>query len=147
VLIADEPTTALDVTLQAQVLELLGRLRRELGLALLLITHDLGVVAEAADRVAVLYAGQVVEEAPAAELFARPRHPYTAGLLASLPPASGERPERLSAIPGVVPDPRDWPSGCRFADRCPRAEEDCRRVPPRMEGDGHSFRCYHPMGS
>jgi oligopeptide/dipeptide ABC transporter ATP-binding protein len=144
-LIADEPTTALDVTLQAQILELLRRLRDELSLSLLLITHDLGVVAEVADRVLVLYAGQVVEEAVTAELFATPRHPYTAGLLASLPPAHGERPRRLSAIPGMVPDPRRWPKACRFAERCAHVAPDCRDLAPRLEGEDHRFRCLHPL--
>jgi oligopeptide/dipeptide ABC transporter ATP-binding protein len=145
VVIADEPTTALDVTLQAQVLELLRSLREELGLALWLITHDLGVVAEVADRVVVLYAGQVVEEAATTELFAHARHPYTRGLLASLPPAGGERPARLRSIPGTVPDPRAWPPGCRFAPRCERAQSDCGAAVPQLEGDAHRHRCYHPV--
>src|SRR5262249_52405149 len=127
-----------------QILDLLRHLREELSLALLLITHDLGVVAEVADRVLVLYAGQVVEESVTPELFAHPRHPYTAGLLASLPPPAGARPERLHAIPGTVPDPRAWPTGCRFADRCERVQDDCRpRVPP-LEGELHTYRCLHP---
>jgi oligopeptide/dipeptide ABC transporter ATP-binding protein len=146
VLIADEPTTALDVTIQAQILDLLSGLRRELGLALLLITHDLGVVAEVADRVVVLYAGEVVEQAEPRALFRGPRHPYTAGLLASLPPATAERPPRLAAIPGTVPDPRAWPAGCRFADRCPRVEDDCRARSPSLAGEAHRYRCYHPLG-
>ena len=146
VLIADEPTTALDVTLQAQILELLATLRRELGLTLLMITHDLGVVAEVADRVLVLYAGQVVESAPVRDLFASPRHPYTKGLLASLPPASGERPARLPAIPGRVPDPRDWPTGCRFAERCTEALDDCRAAaPPLVTLGARAHRCFHPF--
>jgi oligopeptide/dipeptide ABC transporter ATP-binding protein len=144
-LIADEPTTALDVTIQAQILELLSALRRELGLALLLITHDLGIVAEVADRVVVLYAGEVVEQAPTEALFASPRHPYTGGLLSSLPSAAAEGRTRLAAIPGAVPDPRAWPSGCRFADRCARAEDDCRAQAPALVGDAHRLRCYHPL--
>jgi oligopeptide/dipeptide ABC transporter ATP-binding protein len=132
VLIADEPTTALDVTIQAQILDLLGRLRRELGMAVLLITHDLGVVAEAADRVAVMYAGQVVEQADVRTLFARPLHPYTAGLMASRP-RLGERTERLRAIGGQVPDPLAFPSACRFHPRCPIAIDVCRREAPPLE--------------
>src|SRR5690606_569799 len=119
-LIADEPTTALDVTVQAQVLELLGRLTREHDLGVLLITHDLGVVAEVADEVAVMYLGRVVERAPVAELFRAPRHPYTQGLFRSLP-RLGERKARLDAIPGAVPPLHAVPSGCRFRTRCPLA--------------------------
>ncbi len=142
VLIADEPTTALDVTIQAQMLDLLARLRRDLGMAVLLITHDLGVVAETADRVAVMYAGQVVEEAPVRELFAAPRHPYTAGLLASLP-RLGEARERLRVIPGQVPDPLSFPAGCRFHPRCPVANDRCRRETPALESAGpmRAVRC------
>src|SRR5438270_4415763 len=117
-LIADEPTTALDVTIQAQILELLKSLQRELGMAVLLITHDLGVVAETADRVVVMYAGQVVEACVAREAFKRTRHPYTAGLLASLPRLGGER-EVLRVIPGNVPNPARFPQACRFHPRCP----------------------------
>jgi len=143
VLVADEPTTALDVTIQAQVLALLADLQRELGMAVLLITHDLGVVAEAADRVAVMYAGQVVEEAGVAELFARPRHPYTAGLLASRP-RLGQSRERLRAIPGQVPDPAAFPAGCRFHPRCPISVERCRRENPELiaAGPTHAVRCW-----
>jgi len=142
-LVADEPTTALDVTIQAQILELLAELRRELGMALLLITHDLGVVAETADRVAVMYAGQIVEEADVAALFRLPLHPYTAGLLASRP-RLGEGRERLRAIPGAVPDPAHPPQGCRFHPRCPLAQDRCRREPPALErgGEGRSVRCW-----
>jgi len=129
-LIADEPTTALDVTIQAQILELLDNLRKTRELAVLLITHDLGVVAEVADRVAVMYTGKIVEEAPVAELFARPRHPYTEGLLRSVPKLSAEhvaKKERLETIEGVVPNPTELPPGCHFAPRCqhrmPRCEE------------------------
>jgi len=129
VLIADEPTTALDVTVQAQILELLGRLQQELGMAVMLITHDLGVVAETADRVAVMYAGQVVESADVDALFARPLHPYTAGLMASLPRLGAAR-DRLPVIPGGVPDPAHFPAGCRFHPRCPVAEARCREADP-----------------
>jgi oligopeptide/dipeptide ABC transporter ATP-binding protein len=142
-LIADEPTTALDVTIQAQILELLQRLQDELGMAVLLITHDLGVVAEAADRVAVLYAGQVVESCDVAAAFHRTRHPYTASLLASLP-RLGSRGERLRVVPGQVPDAARFPLGCRFHPRCPAVEERCRTVAPPMrtlDGD-HGSRCW-----
>jgi oligopeptide/dipeptide ABC transporter ATP-binding protein len=121
-LIADEPTTALDVTIQAQILELLNELRKTRELAVLLITHDLGVVAEVADRVAVMYTGRIVEESPVEELFARPKHPYTEGLLRSVPKLTAEhvaKAERLETIEGVVPSPTDLPPGCHFAPRCP----------------------------
>lgn len=131
-LIADEPTTALDVTIQAQILDLLKSLQRELGMGLVLITHDLGVVAEMADRVAVMYAGRIVEQADVRELFARPRHPYTRGLLASIPSVEG-RIERLSAIEGNVPNLEDLPAGCRFAPRCSLAIDRCRSEDPRLE--------------
>jgi peptide/nickel transport system ATP-binding protein len=142
-LIADEPTTALDVTIQAQILELLRRLQAELGMALLLITHDLGVVAGLADRVCVLYAGQVVETCEAATIFRGSRHPYTAGLLASVP-RLGERRASLRAIPGQVPDPAAFPSGCRFHPRCPLAEARCTATPAPLEavGEGHLSRCW-----
>ncbi len=143
VLIADEPTTALDVTIQAQILELLASLRRELGMAVLLITHDLGVVAGNADRVAVMYAGQIVESGGVRELFRRPLHPYTAGLMASLP-RLGERAERLRVIPGAVPNPARFPSGCRFHPRCPVAQARCRESEPPEErfGEGRLARCW-----
>jgi oligopeptide transport system ATP-binding protein len=143
VLIADEPTTALDVTIQAQVLELLRRLRGEMGMAVLLVTHDLGVVAENADRVAVMYAGQVVESAAVGDLFARTLHPYTAGLLASLP-RLGDRSERLRVIPGGVPNPARFPSGCRFHPRCPVAQAQCRETEPVLAplAGGHLVRCW-----
>ncbi|HEY0386214.1 MAG TPA: ABC transporter ATP-binding protein, partial [Pyrinomonadaceae bacterium] len=127
-LIADEPTTALDVTIQAQILELLDELRRTRELGVLLITHDLGVVAEVADRVAVMYTGRIVEESPVAELFARPRHPYTEGLLRSVPKLTikdAERATRLETIEGVVPSPTSLPPGCHFAPRCPHRMERC----------------------
>jgi oligopeptide/dipeptide ABC transporter ATP-binding protein len=145
-LIADEPTTALDVTIQAQILDLLNELREKRNLALLLITHDLGVVAETADRVAVMYAGKIVEQAPVKELFHRPRHPYTEGLLRAVPrlDESGEaRKRRLQTIEGVVPNPLDLPPGCRFAPRCEHARETCRAgEPPLLDlGVGHLSRC------
>jgi peptide/nickel transport system ATP-binding protein len=141
--IADEPTTALDVTIQAQILELLADLQRRLGTAVLLITHDLGVIAEVARRVVVMYGGEVVEEAPVAELFARAHHPYTEGLLAAMPRVGAER-ERLAVIPGTVPPATAWPSGCRFRERCPYAWERCEREHPPLYdvGAGHTSRCH-----
>jgi oligopeptide/dipeptide ABC transporter ATP-binding protein len=140
-LIADEPTTALDVTIQAQILELIGQLQAESGTALILITHDLGVVAEIADRVAVMYAGRVVETGPVAEIFADPQHPYTIGLLGSMP-ALGRREGRLVTIPGLVPTADAMPQGCRFADRCPFAAPVCA-APPRLREitPGHAAAC------
>ncbi len=130
-LIADEPTTALDVTIQAQILELLQRLQDELGMAIIMITHDMGVVAETCDRVVVMYAGQVVEEGPVDEIFHDPRHPYTQGLLGSIPTVD-RRVGRLTVIPGLVPSPTDWPTGCRFAARCPHAWDLCTVEPPPL---------------
>jgi peptide/nickel transport system ATP-binding protein len=145
--LADEPTTALDVTIQAQILELLARLRRELNMALVLITHDLGVVAETCDDVVVMYAGHVVEQARAVELFAHPRHPYTAGLIASRRPRGGHR--HLAAIPGLVPRLDQLPPACRFADRCPRVQPRCRAEPPPLEliEPGRLVRCFFPVES
>jgi peptide/nickel transport system ATP-binding protein len=141
-LIADEPTTALDVTIQAQILELLQELQRELGMAVLLITHDLGVVAEAAQRVMVMYAGQVVESAPVRALFADPQHPYTRGLLRAMPRARRTT-ERLQTIPGTVPSPTAWPDGCRFRERCAEAFERCQNSPGLYDvGPGHQARCF-----
>jgi oligopeptide/dipeptide ABC transporter ATP-binding protein len=130
-LIADEPTTALDVTIQAQILELIGELQGRLGMAVLLITHDLGVVAERADEVAVMYAGKIVESAKPEVIFSRPKHPYTIGLLDSLPSRRSGK-QRLAAIPGMVPSPLDWPTGCRFRDRCVRADACCAAQPPPL---------------
>ncbi|MCI0571501.1 MAG: ABC transporter ATP-binding protein [Myxococcaceae bacterium] len=144
-LIADEPTTALDVTVQAQVMALLARLQAETGMAVLLISHDLGLVAEWCDEVMVMYAGQLVERGPAARVLTRPRHPYTAGLLASLP-LPGERRERLVEIPGMVPDMRAPPSGCRFNPRCPRADERCRAEAPAWSEEAEGgHRCHLPL--
>jgi oligopeptide/dipeptide ABC transporter ATP-binding protein len=145
-LIADEPTTALDVTVQAQILDLLLSLQERFGMAVLLITHDLGVVARFASRVYVMYAGRVVEEARAAGLFRLPMHPYTHGLLASVP-RMDRREARLSAIPGAVPSPQNLPPGCAFAPRCPWATEECSRtVPPLAErGESRRARCVLSM--
>jgi oligopeptide/dipeptide ABC transporter ATP-binding protein len=142
-LIADEPTTALDVTVQAQILEVLDQLRTARGMAVLLITHDLGIVAGRADRVAVMYAGRLVEEARTAELFARPSHPYTRGLLASVPRLTGPV-TRLTPIGGNVPPPTAWPSGCRFHPRCPAALPRCPTDdPPALRVEhGHQMRCW-----
>jgi peptide/nickel transport system ATP-binding protein len=142
ILVADEPTTALDVTVQAQILEVLDRLRQSHGMAVLLITHDLGIVAGRADRVAVMYAGQIVEEAPTDRLFARPSHPYTQGLFASVPRIRGPV-RRLSPIGGTVPAPSAWPSGCRFRPRCPKAFDKSETMPPLLSvGPEHRMRCW-----
>lgn len=142
-LIADEPTTALDVTIQAQILELLYRMREKTGMAMLLITHDMGVVSEAADCVAVMYCGQIVETADVKDLFACPMHPYTEGLLASVPRLTGDRPARLPTISGTVPDPFRVPAGCPFYDRCAKRMERCAREMPELRTHGgHSVRCF-----
>ncbi len=143
-LIADEPTTALDVTIQAEILDLLRGLRERRGMGLLLITHDLGVVAEQAHRVAIMYAGRIVEEATTTELFAHPQHPYTRALLRSMPTLGAHR-ERLETIPGNVPDITRRPSGCSFRDRCPLATDECAVAPPPLEPKrpGHTAACIH----
>ncbi|WP_088832189.1 ABC transporter ATP-binding protein [Paenibacillus tyrfis] len=142
VLIADEPTTALDVTIQAQILDLMRELQEAQGTAVLLITHDLGVVAETCQRVVVMYAGQVVEETDVKTLFRQPKHPYTRGLLASLPQLAGEQ-HRLEPIPGSVPNPAEMPKGCRFAPRCAFRTDVCDTVPPELTEveAGHKCRC------
>ena len=149
VLLADEPTTALDVTIQAQILDLMTELRETLGTAVVLITHDMGIIAENADRVMVMYAGRKVEEAAVGALFSNPCHPYTVGLLGSIPrlgaePGDGER-MRLSEIPGIVPTLSDLPGGCAFAPRCPYAGAECREARPPLEEKrpGHWAACWH----
>jgi peptide/nickel transport system ATP-binding protein len=144
-LIADEPTTALDTTIQAQILDLLDRLRRDTGMALVLISHDLSVVAELCSSIAVMYGGRIVEQAPTDALFDRPAHPYTQGLLAAVPPLSGAR-QRLVSIPGNVPEPRAMPPGCAFAPRCRLAGEDCVAATPPMRAiaAGHHAACLRP---
>jgi peptide/nickel transport system ATP-binding protein len=143
VLIADEPTTALDVTIQAGILELIDDLRVKMGMAVLLITHDLGIIAEVADTVYVMYAGKVVEHAVTREIFKHPKHPYTVGLLNSIPDLR-ESKERLDAIPGVVPSPGSFPPGCRFQDRCPLVIDKCRREEPPLSehAAGHYSACW-----
>ncbi|QIG48585.1 ABC transporter ATP-binding protein [Nordella sp. HKS 07] len=143
-LIADEPTTALDVTIQAQILELMKALQRERAIAILLITHDLGVVEEMCDHVVVMYAGRIAETAKASELFARPRHPYTAGLLAAAP-RHARRGQTLTTIPGTVPPPGERGRGCSFAERCDRALPRCRHDVPSLTGDGHRAACWNPV--
>jgi peptide/nickel transport system ATP-binding protein len=146
-LIADEPTTALDVTIQAQILELIKELQQKIGgMALLLITHDLGVVSEQADNVAIMYAGKIVERSSTRAIFNHPFHPYTVGLLNSLPGIGGLKKKRLDAIPGMVPSPLNLPSGCRFRDRCPRAQELCAQTEPPLEEKepGHTAACHFP---
>jgi peptide/nickel transport system ATP-binding protein len=142
-LIADEPTTALDVTIQAQILRLIRDLQKSDGAAMVLVTHDLGVVAEVADDVAVMYAGRIVEQGPVQALFHDPQHPYTIGLMGSLP-SLGRRQTRLASIPGAVPPPVRWPSGCRFSTRCPFADARCRMEVPVLTqvGGGHRVACF-----
>ena len=146
-LIADEPTTALDVTIQAQILDLLRQLQAEIGMSVLLITHDLGVVAEMAHSVAVMYCGRIVESAAVSDLFAQPAHPYTQGLLHSLPRVDQDA-EALEPIGGTVPSPFDLPPGCSFAPRCRRATDICNATFPPLDAGtkGHSVACYHPVG-
>ena len=146
-LIADEPTTALDVTIQAQILDLLRDMQRELGMSILLITHDLGVVAEMSDHVAVMYASKVVETADVLTLFKRPRHPYAFGLFQSLPEMHGEGDERLREIPGTVPNPLHFPTGCKFRTRCFKASPECEANEPELAEiePGHLLACHHPL--
>jgi peptide/nickel transport system ATP-binding protein len=147
VLIADEPTTALDVTIQASVLDVLRELRERLQMSIVIITHDLGVVADVADRVVIMYAGQKVEEAPVGELFANPQHPYTMGLLGAVPTLDGEGSrKRLQEIPGRVPTLSAAPEACPFADRCPRADDLTRSQVPPLEqvAPEHLVACFHP---
>ena len=141
--IADEPTTALDVTIQAQILDLLVDLQKKIGTSILMITHDLGVIAETASRVIVMYAGEVVEESDVDELFAKPHHPYTEGLMHSMPHIGHDQ-ERLNVIPGTVPAPTEWPAGCRFRERCPYSWERCESEHPPLYqiGTSHVSRCH-----
>jgi peptide/nickel transport system ATP-binding protein len=144
VLLADEPTTALDVTIQAQILELMRELQREFDTAILLITHDLGVVNQIADEICVMYAGRVVERGMRAQILSEPQHPYTQGLIAALPGRSA-RGQPLHEIPGVVPSPKDWPRGCRFQPRCSVAEERCQQDMPALVslgGLGRQVACF-----
>jgi oligopeptide/dipeptide ABC transporter ATP-binding protein len=143
-LIADEPTTALDVTIQAQILELMRELQREMGMSIVMITHDLGVIAETCDEVIVMYAGRIAERASVTELFAHPRHPYTQGLLASIPRLTTRRKTRLPVIEGMVPGLSELPPGCRFQNRCPHARPLCAERPPPIEamGEGHEVACF-----
>jgi peptide/nickel transport system ATP-binding protein len=150
ILIADEPTTALDVTIQAQILRLMEDLKQRLGTAILLITHDLGVVAQVCDRVVVMYAGQVVETAPVRDLFHSPQHPYTQGLLDSIPKSGpAEHGKRLPAIPGIVPSLWNLPPGCRFHERCAHCEEKCRAETPQLEAssENRAVRCFFPLNA
>jgi len=142
-LIADEPTTALDVTIQAQILELMRELQREMGMSIILITHDLGVIAETCDEVAVMYAGRIAEQGPVEEIFAHPAHPYTRGLLASIPRLTTPRKSRLATIEGMVPGLDELPSGCRFRNRCPYALPACAEAQPPLEqvSEGHAVAC------
>jgi len=144
ILIADEPTTALDVTIQAQILELILRLQKRTGMAIIFITHALGVIAEICDEVLVMYAGMVAEKAPVASLFSSPRHPYTQGLLAAIPRLDGKPKTRLSTIKGMVPSLYDLPAGCRFHNRCPKSFDTCTTAPPplRRVGGNHHASCY-----
>lgn len=147
-LVADEPTTALDVTTQAQVLEQIVELQEEFHMAVILITHDLGVIAETCQRAIVMYCGNIVETGTVEDLFQRPRHPYTKGLLESIPRLRDERIAELPIIPGMVPDLLSLPPGCRFADRCKYAQADCLQTPPRLESSGDAgsgVACYHPL--
>ncbi|RME51022.1 MAG: ABC transporter ATP-binding protein, partial [Deltaproteobacteria bacterium] len=142
-LIADEPTTALDVTIQAQILDLLREMQAKIGMSILLITHNLGVVAETADHVAVMYAGKIVEYTDTKTLFETPRHPYTHGLFRSIPSITRKK-EKLDVIPGVVPSPLEFPAGCRFRNRCAFATDECRQEPPLLAVEpNHFVACHH----
>ncbi len=144
-LIADEPTTALDVTIQAQILELIKQLQQDMGMSVMLITHDLGVIAETCDRVVVMYAGKVVEKGSVFDVFDRPSHPYTKGLLQSIPRLQDEQKSKLNTIDGMVPGLLDLPVGCRFENRCDYRKADCKKASPPVEavGPGHEVSCYH----
>ena len=148
-LIADEPTTALDVTIQKQILELIDGLRQRLDMAVILVTHDLGVIAGQADRVAVMYAGKIAETASTAALFAGPRHPYTEALFQALPENAADTGQRLYSIPGMPPDLTHPPAGCRFAPRCRHARDRCTEQEPPLAGEqaGHEFACFYPVGA
>ncbi|MGP4018720.1 ABC transporter ATP-binding protein [Saccharopolyspora sp. 5N708] len=149
-LLADEPTTALDVTVQAQILDLLADLQSRLGMAMLLVTHDLRVVRSRSDRIAVMYAGKIVETAPTADLFAAPRMPYTEALMNAVPPITGPNHVRLHVIPGQPPDLLEPPPGCKFSTRCPYAQQRCLTEDPPLravESGDHAFRCWYPLGS
>jgi len=143
-LVADEPTTALDVTVQAQILDLVAKLRRNHGSAIVFITHDMGVMAEIADRMMVMYAGRVVERGTKQELFLSPRHPYTQALLDSIPPLKGPRPRRLRTIPGAPPNLLNRPPGCAFAPRCPHRFEKCSAV-PELTGGARAAACFRTV--
>jgi peptide/nickel transport system ATP-binding protein len=146
-LLADEPTTALDVTIQAQVMDEMVRLQKELNMAVVLVTHDLGVVAESCQRVVVMYCGQIIEQASVEDIFANPQHPYTKGLLRSIPVVRDKKIPRLPTIDGVVPDLFNLPSGCRFADRCEFAEPKCSTERPGLGGtEHHQVACFNPIG-
>jgi oligopeptide/dipeptide ABC transporter ATP-binding protein len=150
VLIADEPTTALDVTIQAQILDLIRKLQKDMGTAVILITHDLGVVAEMCDDVAVMYAGKIVEYSDVNTIFRNPAHHYTKGLLGSVPHfESGKKQDRLTTIPGLVPNLLELKPGCRFKDRCTAAQPDCGQIEPSLKdmAVAHLVRCYHPAKS
>jgi oligopeptide transport system ATP-binding protein len=145
-LIADEPTTALDVTIQAQILDLMRKLNEETGTAIIMITHDLGVVAEMCQRVIVMYAGQIIETAPVDELFNRPKHPYTLGLMNSVPRIGEDVKQALTPIAGLPPDLRDPPKGCRFRPRCTRRTAKCEEMPKlELMGQDHLAACWHPI--
>jgi peptide/nickel transport system ATP-binding protein len=147
-LIADEPTTALDVTIQAQILDLMRKLMKDFGSSMILITHDLGVVAEMCHQVAIMYAGQIVEMGPVEQIFYQPKHPYTQGLLNSIPHfKSGEKLDRLRTIPGMVPNLLSLPTGCRFHDRCDRSQKKCKEIQPMLEVQkpGHLAACHFPL--